>query len=317
MKRLVKLALILAVLVVVVVAGGALWVIGNINGLAKRGIETGGSYALGVKTTVQDVSLHVLRGELALDGLSVANPQGFGAPHFLNLGRGEVAVSLGSLQSDIIDVPTFKLSGIDVNLERKGGGSNYKAILDNLQKLKSGGGGTSGGTGKRLIVHNLELSDIKVHADLLGVDGGVGQVLNTATKLVVPIDRVQLSNVGQTGTGVKGPGVTVEQLTSLVVQAVLAAVAEKGGGILPADILGDLRGSVAAVGDLVNLPVSVVGKAGETASQVGQTAAAAVKDAGDAAKKAVDDLGKSLGDGLGGLIPGQKPADKKDRPKIK
>lgn len=308
MKKVLKIAVILVVVLLLMVGAGVLLVLSNINSIAKKGIEAGGSYALGVPTTVQSVSLHPLAGQMSLSGLNVANPSGFSAGHFLSLGSGDVAVTLSSLQSDVIQVPTFKLDTIDVNLERKEGSSNYKVILDNLAKLQSGpksapASTPGGGSHKKLVIKDLELTKISVHVDMLGAGGGVGKVLNSAAKIDLPIEKIQLTNVGQTGTGVQGTGVTVEQLTGLIVQAVLTAAAERGGGLIPADILGDLKGGL---GNLGALPMNVVGKAGDVASQLGGAV-------GDTVGK-VGDVGKGVGDALGGLLGGKK-GDKKDQPK--
>jgi len=115
------------------------------------------------------------------------------------------------------------------------------------------------------------------------------------TKVTVPVEEIHLQNVGKTGTGVGGSGVTVGQLSSLIVQAVLDAAAKAGNGILPADMLGDLQTRLANIGDLKNLT-----------GDVGKKAEEAAKTVEDGAKKAVDGAGKALQ----GLIPGAKK-DKK------
>lgn len=312
MKRFLKIILVLVLVVGLLAAGGVLYVLNNVNSLARKGIESGGSYALGVPTTVQDVSLRPLRGELSVGGLKVANPAGFSSPHFLNLTDADLAVTLNSLRSEVIDVPTLSLSGVDVHLERKGGDANYKAILENLKKLRSGQP-SSGGTQKRLVIRNLEITDIRVHVDMLGGSGVVGQVVGAATKLDVPIQKIQLTDVGRTGTGVKGTGVTVEELTSIIVQAVLAAAAENGGGIIPGDILGDLQSRIAGLGDLNSLGATVVGKAGDTARKFGEGAQKAIDNAGKTVEKKIGDVGDKVKDALDNLIPGKK--DEKDTPK--
>lgn len=299
---------------VVVLVAGALglgsvgwYIVHNVNALARKGIESGGTYALGVPTTVQDVALHPFGGELDIRGLNIANPQGFSAGHFFTLDEGELAVRLGSLREDVIEVPKFHLTGIDVNLQRKGGASNYQAILDNLAKLKSAPSAKPSSTSeKRLIIDDLLIERIRVHLDLLGGDGAVGQALSGVTRIEVPIERIQLSRVGRTGTGVGGTGVTTEQLASIIVQAVLAAAAENGHGVIPADILNDLKSGVGSLGGLENLSVKVLGASGDSAAKV-------IDQAGKDASKAIEDAGKKLQDGLGNLIPGGKKDDGKKK----
>lgn len=312
MKKLAKRLVIAGLLLVLLVVGGVVYLLASVNALAKKGIEAGGSYALGVPTTVDSVSIGLLSGQASLANLSVANPQGFASPHFLKLGGGSVAVSLGSLQTEVVEIPTFALSNIDVRLERKGDSGNYQKILDNLKTVtgSGGGGGTpqpspGGGPEKKFIVRDLTITNVRVELDLLGAGGAVGEALNSATKIPVSIDKIELKNVGKTGEGVAGSGVTMGQLASIIVQAVLSAAAEKGGGLFPADMLGDLQGRLTSLGGLKDLGMAVTGQAGEAVKKVEET----VKGVADEGKKVVDEGKKAVEDvkkGIEGLIPGKK-----------
>jgi uncharacterized protein involved in outer membrane biogenesis len=302
MKKLFKRLFIAGFLLVLLVIGGLVYAVMSINALAKKGIEAGGSYALGVPTTVDSVSIGLLSGKASLANLNVANPAGYPAPHFLKLGSGSVAVSLGSVQQDVIEIPTFSLDAIDVRLERKGDAGNYQKILDNLKSVSGSGSApapsSSGGPEKRFVVRDLTITNVRVELDMLGAGGAVGEALNSATKIPVTIDKIELKNVGKTGEGVAGSGVTMGQLASIIVQAVLSAAAEKGGGLFPADVLGDLNGRLANLGGLKNLGMAVGGQA------VGalKKAEEAVKGVAEEGKKAIEDAKK----GLEGLLPGKK-----------
>jgi hypothetical protein len=227
------------------------------------------------------------------------------------MGEGNVAVSIPSLTKDTITVPTLVLDNINVNLQRKDGSANYQVILDHLKQL--GGAqkpqpAPSESGGKKLIINDLSIRHVTVHADL-GAPGPLGQ-LATVT---VPIDEIKLTNVGKgTGSGVGGSGVTLSQLSSFIVQAVLGAAAEKGADLGP--IAGELKNAVAQIGDLQNVGVQVVGKAGEAAQQLGQQ----LNQATQGINKATENVSKQLEDAtkkgqeqldkLKGLIPGgEKP----------
>ncbi len=301
MKKLFKRLAIVAVILILLVVGGVVLLFMNINSVVKKGIEQGGSLAMGVPTTVESVDLGLFSGTFGMKGFKIASPAGYTAPSFFTLGDTKVQVSAQSFSQDVIEVPTFSLSNIDVTLERKDSGFNYQVILDNLKKLSSGSGSTStpapssgGGKEPKLIVNDLWIKNVTVHADLLNT-GAAGKVLGDAGKLTIPIPEIHLQNVGKTGTGVGGTGVTVGQLSSIIVQAVLNAAAEKGGGILPADVLGDLQGRIASIGDLKGLPDKVVGDVKAKGEE-------AVKKAQDEGKKAIEGAGKALE----GLIPGKK-----------
>lgn len=224
MKNLVRL--LVGLVVVLVVGLVALFI--YIDQIAKAGIERGSTYALGVPTTLKRADVHIFGGRLELDVLNVSNPQGFASDHFLDLKSGNVEVTLNSLRQDVVHVPHLKLSGVDVSLEKKAGQSNYRVILDNLKRLQ----GDPNQPGKRFIIDRLVIKDVTVRVDMLGnVPAG------DLTKASVPIDQVRLKKVGAEG----GRGVTISELSGLVVKEILASAVQKGAALIPADIQGELR----------------------------------------------------------------------------
>jgi hypothetical protein len=318
MLKLIKLLVVLGFLVLLLAVGAIVFAFSQLNSIAKTAIEKGGTYAMGVDTKVDSVSVGLLSGKFSLSKLNIANPQGYAAPSFLALGSGSVALDAASLTQPVITLPTFALSDLTLSLERKAGQANYQTILDNLKKAAdaistatgSSSSAPSSGNEKKLVINDLSIRNIQVNVDLLGADGAVGQALNQATRVSIPIDEIKLQNVGKTGTGVGGTGVTVSQLASIIVQAVLGAAADKGAGVLPADLLSDLQGRLASLGDLKSIPTQVLGNAQATVEQLGQQAIQnATNQVGKEAGKALEGLGK----GLQNLIP-PKPADQPKNP---
>ena len=202
----------------------------------------------------------------------------------------------------MVELPRLSFDDLTVSLQKKNSKANYAVILDNLNKLKSSGsaGGSSSNSDKRFVIKDLTLKNIRVGVDLVGGPGKIGDL----TKLNIPIQEIHLQNVGQTGTGVGGTGVTMEQLASIIVQAVLGAAAEKGGGILPADMLGDLQGGLANLGGLDKIGMQVLADPKGAVQKIGTDAANKALEQG---KKQVDDAAKKAID----LIPGMKKDPKK------
>src|SRR5262245_51670383 len=112
MKTLIKLVLIVIVLVIVAVVGAFIY----IDTIAKSAIERGSTHALKVDTKLSSASLKIFKGQLVMDKLNVSNPTGYKSNHFLNLNNGDVAVTLGSLTKDVVEVPYLHLTNIDMNL---------------------------------------------------------------------------------------------------------------------------------------------------------------------------------------------------------
>lgn len=312
MKKLLKITAVLALLLVLAVSIGLWYVFRNLDSIAKEQIERGGTAALGVPTKVDSVSIHIWNGNLALSGLDIANPPGFKTPHFLAMKSANLDVTLGSLRQETIEVPALTLKGIDVNIEQTADGANYRAILDHVKSRSSPT--PAPGPEKKLIIGRLLIENTTIHVDMQGMPGAVGKIIDPKTTITLPIERIELRNVGRTGTGVGGTGVTASELSSIVVQAVMAAAVEKGEGMIPEIILGDIQSRVSAIGDLAKFPVEIVGKAGEAATQLGQKAVEGVGKAVEGAGKAAGDALKSVGEGLGNLLGG-KDDKKKDPPK--
>jgi uncharacterized protein involved in outer membrane biogenesis len=290
MKKLIKMVVVLAVLVIVAIVA----VVFYIDSIAKSAIERGSTFALGVPTTLDKADVKILAGEFEMGGLDVSNPHGYGTDHFLTLKDGDVAVSLGSLRQPTVELPQLTLSGIDMNLEKKDGKANYQVILDNLKKLESGETKPADPDAQKYVIRKLNVRDIMVHLDM-----GI-------TKLDVPVDEIVLEDVGSGGKAVK-----ITDLAGVLIKAVLTAVANKAGDIIPGDIAGELKGALAQLESLEQ--IADVKKIGEIGKKLTDDAGKVIGEIGDKLPGVGDKAGDGLGDvgdkakeGLGGLLGGEK-----------
>ncbi len=296
MKRLLKLVAVLVILLVIGVVAAFFF----IDRLAKTAVERGSTYALGVETTLESADVRIFKGEFDMGALHVSNPEGFKTPHFLTLDDGGVAVTLGSLREEIIELPTLHLTGIDINLEKQAGKSNYKVILENLKRL-SEGKPADAESKTRYIVREVSMRDINVHVDVLPIGG-------EATRLHLDIPEITLTDVGSD----TGKGVLMSELSGIIVKALFAAILQKGGDLLPGDLTGELGNALAAVGDLGSFGAKV---ADELLHGVGEGLGGLIEGAGgigEGAGKAIDEGLKGIGQGLGGLLGGQKENNEDD-----
>ena len=308
----VKVVLALVAVVALLVVMGVGVIIMSINSIARKGIETAGTYAMGVPTTLDSASVGLFSGKFGLSGLNIANPAGYRGNQFFALGHGDLAISASSLRSDTIEVPLLALSDISLSLEKQGDKANYQVIMDNLAKLSKGDAppkpAAEGGAEKKLIINDLIIKNIKVRAELLGGGNALTDLVAKAAVADVTIPEIRLQNVGKTGSGVGGSGVTVSQLSGIVMEAILSAVANSPGGLIPAELLGDLKGYLGKLGELSKL--ADVKSLGDVGKAVGGKAGEAIKGVAETSQKAIDDLTKNV-PGFGGLIPGQKKDEKK------
>ena len=254
MRRLMKIGI--GILIVIALLLAVAWL--SIDYLAKAGIEAGGTYALGVKTTVDSVSLGLLSGQARVNDLAIANPEGFKTPHLMKAGRIEVGVNTGSLLGDTIQVDKFEIDGLDLNLEQKVGATNISALLDNIKK--AGGGQQAPASkdakesgGRKVKVDQIRITNVVAHVQVLPIGGG-------ATTLELKIPEIILKDVTQDNAA----GVAVPELMRRLVPAILAAVVEKCKGAIPD---ADLKQFGSGLGKVVEGIGTSVKEAGEAAKK--------------------------------------------------
>jgi len=302
MKLIFKLVAVLLLLVVVGLVAGFFYA----NHLVKAGVEHAGEYALGVQTDLDSADVALFDGKCNFHGLTVYNPVGdWDADHFFAMDDLGVAVTLGSLRSQTVEVPTISLKGIDMFLERKGDSSNYKPILDHLKQFESTDEETKQeeSSGKKFIIKELMIEDVTVTADLLPLGGKL-------SRTVVKIPRIRLTDVGSDSDR----GVLLAEVTDIVMKAILEAVLDQGVK-LPGNIAGELQAQLARLEDIENLVGGVTAQLGE----VTQQATRALEEAGKSIEgvqegldKAGEDVKKGvegLKEGIGGLLNGEKNKD--------
>lgn len=322
MKKVRKVILAAVAAVIILVAAAVIW----IDVIAKKGTEAGATFALGTKTTLNSADIGLVSGRSELQTLQVNNPPGFDTSHFLKLDKAAVAVSLGSLTGDTVEVPEFTLEGIDVNIEKKGGSSNYQVILDNLKKFESKSDTSAEKpakeeTGKKFVIREILIKNVTAHVKLAPLP-----------EVAINVPEIRLKNVG-TGSD---KGVMIAELTNALLKAIMMAIAEQGGNLLPKEILGELNTALAGLAPLKDIGATLAvniggtlkdigGQAGQAVQAVTEEASKAVQGAADqaaktvqaatqeasktvedAAKKATDDVAGKIGDLL-------KPAEKKDK----
>lgn len=293
-----------------------------LDSIAKAAIERGGAYATGVETEVDSVRLGLFSGRFGMQGFELDNPEGMGfqSDHFLELGEADLAVSIGSLRKDVVVVPRIRLDAIDLNLERRGGKQNFDVILANLEKLSSTEPAPEEAEPQQWIVNDLVITNVRVTAS------GEGIVSNNQN-ITFTIPSIELN-------GVKSD--SLAELQGQIVKQVLSAVAQQA----PAQVLGalgaELTSGLAQVGELGEVTLAQVAAATELIEGAGESAKAAtealgksieglspeagkavggasekVGEVGEQAENVAKDVGKSIEQGLGGLLGGKKKEEPK------
>jgi hypothetical protein len=275
MKILRKLFITIPLLIVILLIAAVVLVGLFADRAVKLGIEKGGSAALPVGVKVGSVDVSILGGKLALHDLAVENPQGYKYENLLELKDGSVGVNIKSLLSDTIKIKQIKLDGAVVVLEQKDLiHNNIKDILKALPKDGEDKAPTEGETaveGKKLHIDELIISNTTVKLKLLPIPGKIDTV------------PLKLGTITMTDLGGDNK-LDTARLVRKILSALFEGIAEQGKGILPDDLMKGITGELN-------------GLIGES-KVILKEGAKILEGAGDA--------GKKIGEGLKGLLPGNK-----------
>lgn len=317
MKTLLKIVLVLIILVVVGL-GVAIY---QIDAIAKKAVEKGGTYALGVETTVDSISIGFLSGKLGMQGLTLANPDGYPTEKMLKTGTFDFQLDTSTVQQDEVIIELISLDGLNMRLDKKDGKYNMQVVADNVKRFGKGEAGEEtttepaepapdAGPGKVFTVKELVVKDITVHVD--GVPGSP-----------FTVDEVRLPNVGSNMTLDE----LIARLYPLIMSNVLKSIAALPAELV-ANLTADLAGAAEALGgEVTKLLDDSLANTGQLLQDVGgealQGAGEVIDGVGGEAGKAVEDITRDLGgeagkaaegvgDAIKGIGGGLFGGDKKD-----
>ncbi|MDR7308832.1 hypothetical protein [Rhodoferax saidenbachensis] len=157
-----KVLLSLFALLLIVAAGGAYWLHGNLDHLVKSAIGNYGSAMTGAKVKVEKVDIRPTDGRGVLNGLQIGNPAGFKSPYALKVGTVELEVELSSVTQDVVVIRKIAVLSPDVIYEKNDSMTNFDAIQKNIEKYL--GPSSKDSKGKKLIVTEFIIRGAKAHA---------------------------------------------------------------------------------------------------------------------------------------------------------
>ena len=264
MKKLRKILLVIIAAIVILAVVAAVLVNLFADRVVKTAIEAAASKALNVGVTIDSLDLSILGGKVALDNLLIKNPPGYQHDNLLQLRNTSVVVDIRSLLGDVVNIKEIKLDGAEVVLEQRGvSGNNLQDVLKSIPTSPKSQEPAQP-SGKKLHIDTLELSDVRVMVKLLPVPGKA----DTVTLKLAPIKMTNLGGDNKLDTAA---------LAGKILVAIAEGVAEQGAGILPDDMVGAMKSTLAKTAEL-----------------------------GKEAIKTAEDLGKGLTEGLKGLLKPKK-----------
>lgn len=226
--------LTLIVLVIIALGVGVYY----LDSIAKKAIEFGGTEALGLTTSLEEIDIALLEGRTSLKNLNIANVEGFGADNLMQLGSGTVAINLQSLTEDIVIIPEISFSDLALNIEQKDRTSNVGTLMQRLNAAPRAKGPQdtkptvqkgSETASKQFIIERVVLNKIRVNAKISALN-------NVITDTNITIPSIRLNNIGKSTDGLP-----MQEMIRELVSAILNA-SIKDSGTLSSSLAGLLDG---------------------------------------------------------------------------
>jgi hypothetical protein len=151
----------------------------------------------------------------------------------MRLDNGSLDMSLVRVLKQTIEIKQLTLSGIRLNLVREAEEANFRSIIDAIRRLQgeiAKQAGADPASRKRFLIRSVIIRDVVVNVDLLPLGGKL-------TKLEVPIDLLELNDVGADSSR----GENLARVIAKVVRALLEAVLTNSEGVLPPETREALR----------------------------------------------------------------------------
>ena len=295
MKLLLKIVAGLLVLLLVVAIAGWIW----IDSIAKKAVVEGMEYALGVESSLDDMSVSLLKGTVGMDGLEAGKVKGYEkGPWTFRIEKIRLGVNPGSLMEDTIVVNEFIVDGLDLHWVMKNRTSNINALIEYMNEKFKSPDAPPAEDGKKVQVDKIVFRNIAVHFYVEIIPGQFDET-------TVEIDEIILDDVSSE------EGVTIDQIVVRILPKLIPSLIEAAGkrGLkLPGGILKGLGGGIENLGkNLGGGFGKIIEGSGGLIKGGGSVVDGTIKGTG----KVVDDL-IHLRNPIEGLLPGDKDKGKDD-----
>ena len=288
----------LFLLILLLLIGGGLFVYFYLDRIVKRTVETQATAQLNLKTELDGAHVSLLGGQVSLDDLRIASPQGFTAPQMFTLGEADVKASIGELRGDPVRVSTVTLNQPRLVIENNGGTFNFKKAMDLMPKTEEKPADQE--KPLKVVIGDLTVKDptVVVRPGKLNIPG-----LTLPEEITLNIPTISMKNIG-TGEGSEN-GAAIKDVVMQVITVMASSAANSGK--LPAELQGLLN---------VNVNQMVSGLTAEARKRIAE---ALPGDAGRIASEILADpnaLLKNPGAVLGGQVEqfkGQAQAEAQKR----
>lgn len=212
------LVIIAAAGLILAAALAFLWT--NLDWIVKHAIERYGSQATGTRVRVERVALRPAQGKGAIEGLTVANPRGYAAPHILSLGAISVRIEPRTIASNPVVIDDIRITSplvvYEMNDARVANVDVLKKHLgaDHPETPAAEGKKGSKEEGKRLRIRHLAIENAKAEVRIASLGD---------KPRIVALSRIEMTDIGGKN------GAPPEEVAKQIVAAILSQVSKEVG----------------------------------------------------------------------------------------
>ena len=110
MGKALKGVMAVVVILILIVAFAAYYVLGNLDRLVEVAIEKVGPQVIGTPVTVSSVSIALKEGRGEVSGLTIGNPDGYQSDHALHIGRMVFDLDTQTITADPVRITEISVS---------------------------------------------------------------------------------------------------------------------------------------------------------------------------------------------------------------
>lgn len=270
------------------------------SSIVSTAVETAAPQLTGCAVKLEGVDLSPFSGSCVIKGFALGNPEGFTQDPKLgafSVTKISVELDIQSLLSDTIEVKEVVIKDPVITYEQSLKGTNFGAILDNLNKVAPASEETPAEEPQ-----SKEEGGQAVHIGRVLVEGAkmqvTSEILTHQSTMTIPLPTIEMKDLG----GKKGEkGSSPADVAKEIFNGIWAAM---GKALTSSDQLpGAIKDGAKALTDSLGNMANGAGKVlGDVTKGTGEVLGDAVEGTG----KVIGDAGKAITNGLGNLLGGDE-----------
>lgn len=214
-----KTAFISLLIILGLLVGGGYYLFTNLDAIVQRQIEAYGTQAVGSDVSVASVDINLAAGRASIEGLTVANPEGFSDAAMLGFQELSVTLDLANLSRESIGITSIVARNPRVLYEHSGNTSNLDVVAERFARDPAATEEpAASGSDIQLVIDSIQIDDI-----------GASVSSSRLPRVVeVGLGDISLENLSGTPTEIAEQIMrpVIEQLSRNAASAVIAAAAE-------------------------------------------------------------------------------------------